>query len=301
MTARLSISAVRSSVAIAACTVVVLALSSTRIASAQGAAGTDQQLSALRQQLSALDRRVKELEKMAVNVDTGKAEASTPDARIARLEAEVRSLQSEVTAGAGSGGKQAPAQIVAPFVVVDSAGKPLMRVTEEGNGFSRGIYVYDSKTLIAGHLGVMQDGSGRVYVTREGALPKVVAAATSDGGSLALTGPAGGSKSAVKLSVGSSGGKVQVFPQEGGSEQAELKATPAGGELDVYNKQGEAVGWLEATSGGNGKFTIGRAGKIYVEAAVLQNGKGMIIAGPDVGGAPPGLVIPYYLEGRMPH
>jgi hypothetical protein len=105
----------------------------------------------------------------------------------------------------------------------------------------------------------------------------------------------------VKLSVESSGGKVQVFPQGGGSAQAELKGTPAGGELDVYNKQGEAVGWLEATSGGNGKFTIGRGGKIYVEAAVLQNGKGMIIAGPDVGGAPPGLVIPYYLEGRTPH
>ena len=181
--------------------------------------------------------------------------------------------------------------------MVDSAGKPLMRVTEEGNGFSRGIYVYDSKTSIAGHLGVMPDGSGRFYVTRKGVLPIVVAAATSDGGSLALAGPAG-EKSAVKLSVGSSGGKVQVFPQGGGSAQAELKGTPAGGELDIYNKQGEAVGWLEATSGGNGKFTIGRAGKIYVEAAVLQNGKGMIIAGPDVGGAPPGLVIPYYLEGR---
>lgn len=132
-------------------------------------------------------------------------------------------------------------------------------------------------------------------------LPRVVAAATPDGGVLALTGLTGGSDSALKLSVGSSGGKVQVFSQGGGSTQAELKATPAGGEFDVYNKQGEAVGWLEATSGGNGKFTIGRAGKIYVEAAVLQNGKGMIIAGPDVGGAPPGLVIPYYLEGRTAH
>jgi hypothetical protein len=297
MAARLSTSAVRSTVAIA-CTVAVLALLSTRIASTQGVSGTEQQLSALRQQLSALDRRVKELEKMAVNVGEGKPEAATPDARIARLEAEVRGLQSEVKASAASGEKQEAAQIVAPFVVVDSAGKPLMRVTEEGNGFSRGIYVYDTNTLIAGHLGVMQDGSGRVYVTKKGALPIVVAAATSDGGSLALTGPAGGSNSAVKLSVGSSGGKVQVFPQGGGSAQAELKATPAGGEFDVYNKQGEAVGWLEATSGGNGKFTIGRAGKIYVEAAVLENGKGMIIAGPRVGGAPPGLVIPYYLEGR---
>lgn len=287
----------RSTVAIA-CTVLVLALLSTRFASAQGASGTDQQLSALRQQLSALDRRVKELEKMAVNVDDGKPDGATPDARIARLEAEVRSLQSQVTAGAASGGKEAPAQIVAPFVVVDSAGKPLMRVTEEGFGFSRGIYVYDSKTLIAGHLGVMQDGGGRVYVTRKGVLPIVVAAATSDGGSLALTGPAGGSNSAVKLSVEPSGGKVQVFPQGGGSAQAELRAMPAGGAVNIYNSQGEAVGWLEATSGGNGKFTIGRAGKIYVQAAVLQNGKGMIIAGPRVGGAPPGLVIPYYLEGR---
>jgi hypothetical protein len=275
-----------------------------RHASTQGASGTEQQLSALKLQLGALEHRVKELEKWAINVDQEKPEATaTPDARIARLEAEVRSLQSEVKAGARSGETQEPAQIVAPFVVVDSAGKPLMRVTDEGNGFSRGIYVYDSNTLITGHMGVMPDGGGRIYVTRKGILPLVVAAATSDGGSLAITGPGGGgvNKNAVKLSVESSGGKVQVFPQGGGSAQAELKGTPAGGELDVYNKQGEAVGWLEATSGGNGKFTIGRGGKIYVEAAVLQNGKGMIIAGPDVGGAPPGLVIPYYLEGRTPH
>lgn len=298
MIAGLSTSAVRSTVVIA-CTVAVLTLLSTSVASSQGVSGTEQQLSALRQQLSALDHRVKELEKTAINVG-GQPEAATPDPRIARLEAEVRSLQSEMKAEAASRENQ-PAQIVAPFVVVDSAGKPILRVTEEGNGFSRGIYVYDSNTLIAGHLGVMQDGTGRVYVTRKGVLPVVVAAATSDGGTLALTSAAGGSNSALKLSVDASGGKVQVFPKGGGSAQAELKATPNGGEFDVYNKQGEAVGWLEATSGGNGKFTIGRAGKIYVEAAVLQNGKGMIIAGPDVGGAPPSLVIPYYLEGRTGH
>jgi hypothetical protein len=140
---------------------------------------------------------------------------------------------------------------------------------------------------------------GSVKVMNPAGVPMAALLAGDTGGGLALTGPAGG-KSAVSLSVESSGGKVRVFPQAGGSVQAELAAASdaGGGAVNVYNGQGEAVGWLEATSGGNGQFTIGRAGKIYVKAAVLENGRGMIIAGPRVGGAPPGLVIPYYLEGR---
>jgi hypothetical protein len=120
----------------------------------------------------------------------------------------------------------------------------------------------------------MADGRGRIFVTTNGKTPLATMVADSEGGSFVVSLPAG-KQAAVKL-----------------------KATPAGGEVDVFNSLGEAVVWLEATSAGNGRFTIGRAGKIYIQAAVLQNGKGMIIAGPRVGGAPPGLVIPYYLEGR---
>ncbi len=118
------------------------------------------------------------------------------------------------------------------------------------------------------------------------------------GGGLALTGPAGG-KSAVSLSVDASGGKVRVFPQAGGSAQAELAAQADGGAATVYNNRGEAVGWLESTSGGNGMFEIGRAGKVYVQAAVLESGLGIVATGPEIGGSPPGLVIPNFLKGRI--
>jgi hypothetical protein len=140
---------------------------------------------------------------------------------------------------------------------------------------------------------------GYVHVLNAAGVPVGGLLSSASGGGLALTGPDGG-KSAISLSVEPSGGKVKVFPQNGGSAQAELSAAPdGGGAINVYNKAGEAVGWLQATSGGNALLEIGRNGKIYVRAGVLENGRGIVMAGPDAGGAPPGMVIPYYLEGRI--
>jgi uncharacterized protein YlxW (UPF0749 family) len=133
------------------------------------AAVSADEIKVLRQQVLALAARVNELEKKADQADSpeegkqGKGLEQRLDSLEkgeAKLNSEVRSLQNEEAGGGGGGGSHATGQIVAPFTVVDSAGKPLMRVTEEGHGFSRGIYVYDNKTLIAGHLGASGDGSG---------------------------------------------------------------------------------------------------------------------------------------------
>jgi len=297
MTARLSTAAARSTIVVGA--LLTLALLSSSRASTQGTSATDQQLSALKQQVTALDRRVKDLEKTAISVPDGdKPDAATLAGRIAQLESQVRSLQSHE---AVTGGRSASSKVFAPFIVVDHAGKELARITEGGepasNGLplSRGLYVFDGRAQVASHVGAMPDGGGRIYAARNGALPVAAMAATENGGRIQVGGPG---TDAAELSVGPTGGVVQVFPPQGGSAQAQLAATPAGGELRVYNVKGEAVSWLEATTAGNARFVIGRAGNVFVEAGVLEKGIGIVLTGPQSGGAPAGLVTPNMLMGR---
>lgn len=249
MTSRLSIGVARSTVAIG-CTV-MLALLSTRLASTQGASGTDQQVSALRQQLAALDRRVKDLEKMAVPVDAGTPDPATLAARIVELETKVRSLQSQVAAGVGTGGAQAATKILAPFVVVDRAGKPIMRVTDEADGLSRGIYMYNSNASVAAHIGVTGDGSGRIYVTMNGALPMAMMAVSSNGPIFRLGADA---KKAVEIDKSS-----MVFYNDGG--------TP----LSLFGTKDRGKGYMELNNSGGSKM---------VEAGMLNAGVGYVMANP---------------------
>jgi hypothetical protein len=165
----------------------------------------------------------------------------------------------------------------------------------EGRPMSVGVFGENAKELVT--LGTGQKGGSVKVMTSTGAAVAALLAGDTGGG-VALTGPAGG-KSAVSLSVEPTGGKVKVFPQGGGSAQAELTAGPSGGgTVNVYNGAGEAVVWLEATSKGEGRLQVGRAGKVYVEAGVLPSGLGMVVAGPQVGGPPPGLVVPNLIMGR---
>jgi hypothetical protein len=236
----------------------MLALSlSTRIASTQGASGTEQQISALRQQLSALDRRVKDLERAAVPADQGQPEPATQgkpgtlEGRIAQLETSVHTLQTQAKAGERSGGTEAPAQIVAPFTVVDSAGKPLMRVTEEGHGFSRGIYMYNSNVSIAAHVGSSGDGSGRVYVTKNGELPMALMAVGSQGGIFQLS---AGAKKSVVIDK-----SYIVFYTDGGSP------------LSLFGTKDRGKGYMELNDSGGSKM---------VEAGMLKAGVGYVMTNP---------------------
>jgi hypothetical protein len=232
-------------------------LLSTKVANTQGASGAEQQISALRQQLSALDRRVKDLERAAVPADLGRPEPTderkpaTIDSRITQLEASVRSLQSKVTVGEGNGGTGAHAQIVAPFAAVDSAGKPIMRVTDAGNGFSRGIYMYNSNASIAAYIGGAEDGSGRVYVTKNGQLPMALMAVGSGGGLFQLS--TGGKRSVVidKSYV--------VFYNDAGSP------------LSLFGTKDRGKGYMELNDSGGSKM---------VEAGMLKAGVGYVMTNP---------------------
>ncbi len=256
MTSRLLTSAGRSRIAIGCAVMLALSLS-TRIASTQGSSGTEQQISALRQQLSALDRRVKDLERAAVPADQGQPEPATQgkpgtlEGRIAQLETSVHTLQAQAKSGERSGGTEASGQIVAPFTVVDSAGKPLMRVTEEGHGFSRGIYMYNSNVSIAAHLGSDRDGSGRVYVTKNGELPMALMAVGSQGGIFQLS--AGGKKSVVidKSYI--------VFYTDGGNP------------LSLFGTKDRGKGYMELNDSGGSKM---------VEAGMLKAGVGYVMTNP---------------------
>jgi hypothetical protein len=184
------------------------------------------------------------------------------------------------------------------LAVYDAAGKAIVKAQEKGTD-PRGLVVLNAQGQIAAESTVEASGRGSVKVMNATGVGVAALLSGDTGGGLALTGPAGG-KSAVSLSVDASGGKVRIFPQAGGSAQAELAAaSEGGGAINVYNKSGEPVAWVEATGGGNGQFTIGRAGKVYVKAAVLENGRGMVATGPQVGGAPVGMVLPNILVGRI--
>jgi hypothetical protein len=224
------------------------------------AAVSEDEIKVLRQQVLALAARVKELEKKADQADSpeegkqGKGieqRLEALDQGQAKLNSEVRSLQREEAAGAGSGGSQAAGQIVAPFTVVDSAGKPLMRVTEEGHGFSRGIYVYDNKTLIAGHLGASGDGSGRVYVTKNGELPMALMAVGSEGGIFQLS---AGAKKSVVIDK-----SYIVFYTDGGSP------------LSLFGTKNRGKGYMELNDSGGSKM---------VEAGMLNSGVGYVMTNP---------------------
>jgi hypothetical protein len=115
---------------------------------------------------------------------------------------------------------------------------------------------------------------------------------------MALTGREGGN-SAVSLSVGGTGGKVQVFPPGGGSAQAELTANDTGGRVSVYSSSGTPAAMLQSTSTGAGRLEIGLAGQVMVEAGVLPSGVGVVRAGPTMGGPPGGgLSMPFAIMGK---
>ena len=229
----------------------VLALAATTIANTQAKSGADQQIAALQQQLTALDRRVKELEKTASN-------ASGPDDpgpvnRIKNLEDQVRRLEAEQQAhGAKPAGspEQSAVRLTAPFTVVDSAGKLLMRVTDQGNGFSRGTYLYDGNEKIVGYIGGDTSG-GRVYATKNGLLPQAMIAAT-DTPEVYLRGPQ--QKAGMTIDPVS-----MAFYGDSGSP------------LSVFGTKDRLKGYMELNDGSGSKM---------VEAGMLNSHVGYVMANP---------------------
>jgi hypothetical protein len=140
----------------------------------------------------------------------------------------------------------------APFVVVDRAGKPLMRVQEDADGgFSRGIYLYDSNGSSVAHMGVMQ-GGGRVYVSKPGVLPAaMMAAETADGPMLGL---AVNAKYLVKI-----------------HKQSLVYYNDAQTVIASFGSKDRGKGYLELNDSGGNKM---------VEAGSLADHKGYVLASP---------------------
>ena len=230
----------------------MLGVAATGIAHTQSAAsGSAQQVAALQQQLTALDRRVKELEKSASGASG--SDDTTAEGRIKALEAKVRSLQSAVEArgpGADLAGQLAGKRVTAPFTVVDRAGKVLMKITEDGDGLSRGAYMYDGAEKVVAYIGGDTKG-GRVYATRAGALPMAMIHGVGTP-SLLLRGAAGTLAASIDDSA-------VTFFSDGGNA------------LASFGTKNRAKGYLELNDGNGTKM---------VEAGMLDSRKGYVMATP---------------------
>jgi hypothetical protein len=255
MTVRFSTSAARSMIAIA-CTAVTLAFLPTGVGGAQGTSGTDAQISALKQQVNALERRVTELQIATASVDTAKirqdeAKIMLLEGQISQLQVEVRGLGADAADSGRQKGTQSASKIVAPFVVVDRAGKVVMRVSDEGGGLSRGVYFYNKNEAVVSHMGATPDGSGRVYVTMNGALPMAMMAISGDGPIFRL---GAGTQKAVEIDKSS-----MVFYSDGGSP------------LSLFGTKARGKGYMELNNSGGSKM---------VEAGMLNAGVGYVMANP---------------------
>jgi len=153
----------------------------------------------------------------------------------------------------------------------------------EGRPMSIGVFGDNEKELVSLRTD-KQGGTVRVMVPTGVAVAALLAG--ENGGGVALTGPRGG-KSAVNLEVEPSGGKVRVYAADGGTAHAELTAETSGGAMTLYTNAGAPSALLQTGNGGAGRLEISRAGTIFVEAGVA-NGRGIVRAGPVVGGPPLG-------------
>lgn len=227
---------------------------------------------AVQKQLQALERRVFELEKEAIETagDAAEADAAAAivDQRLREAETTTKQLAQRVAnaekkAGdnkpsadpAGSKGEKAdddaPMTVTAPFVVVDGAGKPIMRVVEAESNFSRGVYVYNENGSSVAHVGVLSDGNGRLYASRPGGFPAAQIGAQPEGGVVSVS---NASRQVVILDK-----NVLTFF---GDAQAPVAA---------FGTKNRAKGYLELNDSSGNKM---------VEAGMLNNNKGYVLASP---------------------
>jgi hypothetical protein len=222
-------------------------------AQAQGAnPNAEQQLNSLRQQVAGLERRVAEVEKLkggAVMQESASADARGKllEQRLANLE---KAMESRSDPKAGPQEHQALVTFTAPFVVVDHAGKPLMRVQDADESFSRGVYVFDSNGNSVAHMGVL-NGAGRVYVSRAGVLPEAMMAVTEKGPLFRLS---AAGKSMVKI-----------------DKESLAYYNDADTAIAVFGSKARSKGYLELNDDGGNKM---------VEAGSLQDHKGYVLASP---------------------
>lgn len=222
----------------------------------------------LLKQLQALEKRVLELEKEALETAEDAADsdaaAAIIDERLKNSETAVKQLTQRVANAEKDAGDDekasgksdkadddAPMTVTAPFVVLDGAGKPIMRVIEAENGFSRGVYVYNENGSSVAHVGVLSDGNGRLYAATPGGFPAAQLGAQPEGG---------------VVSVGNSSRQVVILNKDMLTFIGDSNAPVA-----AFGTKNRAKGYLELNDSSGNKM---------VEAGMLNNNKGYVLASP---------------------
>jgi hypothetical protein len=255
----------------------------TNIAHAQSSSPssvTQDEVKVMRQQIQALVARVKELEKKADKVSSNPEE----DKQSKAIERRLRTLEHKEFVGAHyplsdrecgsivradwrryqksghyvtkSGGKPDQPQVLtvkAPFIVVDGKNKELMRVGEWEYGHNRGIYVNDQNGDVVAHMGeIGGSGDGRVYVQKSNsATPTAEMAETTSGPVIAL------------------------------EEQGKLEVMLDKETLAFYDDNKTQLSRFGTRNRKKGFLTLNENGEMMIEAGVLNDHKGYVLARPE--------------------
>jgi hypothetical protein len=219
-------------------------------------------INALRQQVLALEQRLAKLEQG--QLEQFKQDDAADEARAKKIEQRLAALESgkpESAATKPGADSHAANTVTAPFTVVDRAGKVLMRVTESAEGFSRGMYIYDTTVRAVAHVGVLgSNEGGRVYVTSvNSSVPNALMAAGADGPTIWAKTDAG--KLVANIT------KLGIFHYN-----AAEKAV-------AYLTSKDQKGILELTDANGTKM---------VEAGSLASGKGYVLVNPYHASVTPG-------------
>jgi len=221
--------------------------------------GAEQQLALLRQQVSTLEKRVTELEKSKGSVARIEepARPANESAGTKALERRLAALEQAQSTKESALGQGKPITVTAPFVVVDRAGKVVMRVALEATDkASRGIYVFGfGSDFPVAHVGVMADGVGRLYVTntREKRAQVQILGGASD---IPAT--------------------VAVFRADGNAYNSLEQQG-----LMIRNGEGEAIGTITSQSGTGYLALSDSSGNTMMDAGTLKSQKGYVRVNPN--------------------
>jgi hypothetical protein len=218
------------------------------------------QIQMMQGQVQALVARVKSLEDQALLPSGSPEDAKQSKAieqRLESIEHEQAKLDAKESAhdeekGGSKSDRPEGLTVVAPFTVVDEGGKIIIRVAESGDGFSRGIYASDEAGHAVAHMGSTEHG-GRFYaMSPESKKPELIMAVGSIG----------------PVILGSQAGKDEFLLE---------KET-----LSFYDDSGkEQLSRFGTKNRTKGFLTLNENGQMMVEAGVLNDHKGYVLAAPE--------------------
>ena len=208
----------------------------------------------LREQLLVLESRIKKLEDAADSIGgSDEEDAKRLEQRLANIERQQAKLEAKGKESDKADASDRPESltVVAPFTVVDEDGKPIMRVSVDDGTFSRGVYAFNEGGASVAHLGSSAFG-GRMYVSRPGKLPEAYLGVIDKGS---------------QLKVGSSGSNAALM-----LKPDDLTFLSDGNSvLALFGTRNRNKGYLELNDSSGSKM---------VEAGMLENHKGYVLASP---------------------